>query len=91
MSLYNQDPEINTINDFEFLDDQIEKRQTISYGSQEEVLHIYKQVKVQTDQLKDRLRTALDQFDWETAKELIAKLVFLDKLEQEAKEKIHDF
>ena len=57
--------------------------------SQEELAKVLRETAVEIEILKTALKNHFDNFDWEAAKDSLAKMVFFSKIQQEAKEKLH--
>ena len=87
--MFNQNPENFNITDFEFLEEQLEKRSQIVNASQKELLDIFNSTNAQTNDIKEQLNEHFQNFDWDKVSNTIAKLSFLIKLEQETKEKLN--
>lgn len=66
----------------------LEKRHGLDHSPQGEIIKLLNSVKGDIEKIKVLLKNYFDIFDWENAKDYTARLSFLIKLQEEARNKL---
>ncbi|CAG9322643.1 HSCB [Blepharisma stoltei] len=86
LKLHNENVEDFAMDDIEFLEEQISKRETLQQQGARAAKKILREVQKDEEELKKCIDKGFKQENWMAIREALSKLSFLQKLEEEAKD-----